>query len=114
VPVATGDGDEEIVLTLVIDDDRIGAGTIGDPLVQLLKVVLVVDVDGITVGAAAGGLGTARQWEAERQDGRGKREPGEILRFAQDDKRTPKCVLAVPLPRCPSFPPRSYPQYSSS
>jgi hypothetical protein len=54
VPVATGGGKEEILLPLVIDDHRIGAGTIGDPLVQLLEVVLVVDVDGITVCVDAG------------------------------------------------------------
>ena len=54
MPVTTRDGDEEIVLAFVIDDDRVGTGAVGDSLVQLLEVVLVLDINRIAVGADAG------------------------------------------------------------
>jgi hypothetical protein len=50
-PIATRIGREEEVLAALSHDDGIGTGAIRDPLVELLEVVLVVDVDRIAVGA---------------------------------------------------------------
>ncbi len=49
-PVAVGQGLEQVVGIAMPDHHRIGAGAIGDLLVQLFEVVAVIDVDRIGIG----------------------------------------------------------------
>ena len=49
LPVAVAERLEEVVLAALHDDNGVGAGAIRDPLVQLLEVVSIVDVDRVGV-----------------------------------------------------------------
>ena len=53
LPVAVAERLEQVVAPALDDDDRVGARAIRDPLVLLLEVVAVVDVDRVGVGAMA-------------------------------------------------------------
>jgi hypothetical protein len=70
VPPAAGDGDEQEVFALVIDDDRVRAGAERDAASPLLEVVFVVDVDGVAVGLLAGELGVGGGWVKEGRERR--------------------------------------------
>jgi hypothetical protein len=57
MPVAAGNRCEEVVLALVVDDDGVGSGPVGDAPMHLLEVVAIVDVERVGVRADAGRLG---------------------------------------------------------
>ena len=59
VPPTAGDSNKKKILALVINDDGIGAGTIGDATGFLFEVVLIIDVHRIAVGLLSDGLGVA-------------------------------------------------------
>ena len=66
-PVTVSQSLEEIVSALVIDDRGVGAGPVGDAVVDLLEIVPVIDVQRVDVGALLG-IGTALAREkAERK-----------------------------------------------
>jgi hypothetical protein len=71
-PVAVGQRHEQVVRLFVPHDDGIGARAVGDPLVDLLEVVSIVDVDRIRVGAPGvlRGDRAAREPERRRDDRR--------------------------------------------
>ena len=86
MPPAAGNGHKQEVFTLVIDDDRIRAGTKRDAARLLLEVVLVVDVERVAVGLLAGELRATRNDGEENEQAAVYNEMVESLLHVSNSK----------------------------
>src|SRR5262245_9706808 len=94
MPPTARDGDEKIVLTLVIHDDWIGAGTIRNIPGFLFKIVLVINVDGVAVSFLAKKLSPTRK----NSQGRGSQDQKQSGRHLSFIYRTGSCCQAAQEP----------------
>ena len=104
LPIPVPDRLKEVVLAALHDDDRIGAGAVGDALVLLLEVVAIVDIDWVCIGTL---LGFDTWSDGEKQEKRAAGASGRRHCHRQADSARPRFRLsgstrtvAWPRPSC--------------